>query len=459
MKKFSLVIFAFILLSCTKEQQLAVDLGGDITIEAYEAYVVPVTCTPYDKTLKVQLVPDDSYIAYITPEGALRGFHIGTTTLRAYVDSICMAECLVTVTEATVKSVELNKHKLKMGIGDTDILWGKVEPTFVDSDRKKLLWSTTDDSVISIRALTECEVTAVKEGTAKVIAKTINGIADTCTIEVSRVPLEGISFENPTISMEETDIHPLNIVFQPSNATNKNISHNVADENVVEIIDNQIHAKSIGETTITATSEDGGYTATCSVKVSLKGIDIIMFEDKILVGSSTSVWSESIATGEAYLGAIWESSNPYVATVVSDGEQTNSALVKANNLGVTTITAYSNDYSKCGRVTLTVVDITDLVSFKGDYDNISGSIPGNLSFRFNGVIENNSTQPIILKQIIMQSVDGTHLYYLQLYDEIIYGGNKFYLEPITAVNLYMPAFVCYFEWNGTKYCVINKRWG
>ena len=64
------------------------------------------------------------------------------------------------------------------------------------------------------------------------------------------------------------DVYTLTAIITPSDATNKSVYWTSDNENVVTISnDGAITAVAKGKATITATTVDGGYTATCEVTV------------------------------------------------------------------------------------------------------------------------------------------------------------------------------------------------
>ena len=57
------------------------------------------------------------------------------------------------------------------------------------------------------------------------------------------------------------------VSFEPETALNKNVTWSSSDTSVATVNNGEVSALKVGTTTITATSQDGGYTATCAVAV------------------------------------------------------------------------------------------------------------------------------------------------------------------------------------------------
>ena len=87
--------------------------------------------------------------------------------------------------------------------------------------------------------------------------------------ELCRVPMTGIALDITSKSMLTIDpVFQLTPTFTPATATDKRISWTTTDEDVVTVADGIVTPVGEGTATITVTTEDGGYTATCEVTVS-----------------------------------------------------------------------------------------------------------------------------------------------------------------------------------------------
>ena len=81
-------------------------------------------------------------------------------------------------------------------------------------------------------------------------------------------PLEGISLDTSSYTLGLHESVDLNVIFAPDNASNKYIQWSSSDYHTVFVNENgKAYASSYGSAIITATSEDGNYTASCEIKV------------------------------------------------------------------------------------------------------------------------------------------------------------------------------------------------
>ena len=90
----------------------------------------------------------------------------------------------------------------------------------------------------------------------------------TATFEIVTVPLAGITLSSTALSLQYKGTGKLTVTFNPANATNKKVTWRSDNEKVATVDANgNVTAKGTGTATITATSEDGGHKASCSVTV------------------------------------------------------------------------------------------------------------------------------------------------------------------------------------------------
>jgi len=170
----------------------------------------------------------------------------------------------------------------------------------------------------------------------------------------------GIAVSPTTLSLKVDDSASLSATISPSDATNKGVTWSTGSSGIAMVdSDGKVTAKAVGETTITATSADGGKTATCTVTVEAKtpatvavtGVTLDKTTASVAVESTVSL-TATVAPADATDKTLtWSSSDTAIATVGTDGKVTG---VKA---GSATITATSNgDTTKKATCTVTVTN-------------------------------------------------------------------------------------------------------
>ncbi len=100
-------------------------------------------------------------------------------------------------------------------------------------------------------------------GYATPSSDTINGYNSGSGISVT-----GVTLNKNSTSILIGDTETLTATVAPSNATNKAVTWTSSNTSVATVSEGVITAKAAGNTTITVTTSDGGYTASCTVTVS-----------------------------------------------------------------------------------------------------------------------------------------------------------------------------------------------
>ena len=158
----------------------------------------------------------------------------------------------------------------------------KLSPviTPAEANRYSLTWESSDPETVSVSG--NGTVTALQSGEA-VIHLTLTDNADEeekiftadCKVIVDGdMPVSGVMFIENTVTVYEGMTYGLKTQVLPDNATNKNITFSTSDENIVTVDENGvITPKEIGNAEIIVTTEDGGYTAKCSILVNEKTLN------------------------------------------------------------------------------------------------------------------------------------------------------------------------------------------
>lgn len=104
--------------------------------------------------------------------------------------------------------------------------------------------------------------------------------------------VEGIEISDPEITITNKESFQLTATVTPDSASDKSVEWSSDNTDVVSVDENgKITALSAGTATVTATTSDGGYTASCKVTVEPRYLDVIWSVD----GEETTV---SVAEGD-----------------------------------------------------------------------------------------------------------------------------------------------------------------
>lgn len=118
-----------------------------------------------------------------------------------------------------------------------------------------------------------------------------------CTLKLvpgDDINVESVALDQGTLALTEGDTATLAATVSPDNATNKTVTWASDNEEVATVADGVVTAVAAGSANITATTEDGGHTATCTVTVNAK-------QPEVKTGYTVSLPTDktSIAAGES----------------------------------------------------------------------------------------------------------------------------------------------------------------
>lgn len=164
----------------------------------------------------------------------------------------------------------------------------------------------------------------------------------------------GVTLSESSLSLIVGGSHNLVATISPPDAADKSVTWTSSDPSVAAVSGGgQVTALKAGTATITVRTNEGSFTATCSVTVSnvaATGVTIDKSSISLMVGGTSQI-TAAVSPSNAFDKSVtWTSSDPSVATV--DG----SGLVTAVKAGTTVITVTTNDgsYTRTCSVTVSV---------------------------------------------------------------------------------------------------------
>lgn len=165
------------------------------------------------------------------------------------------------------------------------------------------------------------------------------------------VKVTGITLNSTSLSLNEGETADLVATISPKNATNQTVIWSSSNGSVASVNGGKVTALKAGETTITAKSDEGGFTATCSITVNSKTIavtSISLSKDALTLteGESETLIATVKPDNATDKSITWSSSDASIATV-------NQGKVTAVKEGSVTITAKAGDKSATCVVSVT----------------------------------------------------------------------------------------------------------
>ncbi|GHV68219.1 hypothetical protein FACS1894199_15110 [Bacteroidia bacterium] len=241
-------------------------------------------------------------IASVDNTGEVTGVAVGTATITATTeDGDYTATCAVTVNPVAATGVSLNKPSTIIYVGGTETLTASIAPS--NATNPNVTWSSSAPTIASVD--NTGEVTAVAAGTATITATTEDGgYTANCAVTVNVIAVTSVSLNKTATTVYGIDsTETLTATIAPSNATNKNVTWSSSNTAVATVSSaGVVTAVSAGSATITVTTEDGSYTASCAVAISSNIIDVVSnytFES----GTDISAWQfAQTGTNKWYIG-------------------------------------------------------------------------------------------------------------------------------------------------------------
>ena len=170
-----------------------------------------------------------------------------------------------------VTGVSLSNDSLTLDVGDTATLTATITPS--NATNPNVTWSSNPSGIVTITPDTsdskKATITATGTGTTTITATAADGSGEkaTCTVTVTQ-PVTSVSLDKTSLELTEGETAQLNATVEPDNASNKSVTWASSNSAVATVDQNgNVEAVGAGTATITVTTEDGNYTAACTVTV------------------------------------------------------------------------------------------------------------------------------------------------------------------------------------------------
>ena len=300
----------------------------------------------------------DRSVATVDKTGTVQGLKPGTATVTATAEGKS-GTCAVTVKAKTVSVTEvtMDKTELTLTEGETETLTATVRPD--NADNRKVTWSSDKTEIATVDGAGK--VTAVKAGEAVVTVTTEDGgktASCKVTVKAKAVNVTEVTLDRTELTLTEGETETLTATVKPDNADNRKVTWS-SDKTEIATVDGagKVTAVKAGEAVVTVTTEDGGKTATCKVTVKAKvvpvtGVDVKPWSVTIGANGTTKLTCTVAPSNATNRNVRWESDNPSVATVDSDGN------VRAVSAGVAKVSAVTEDGGFRSGCTVTVKEFS-----------------------------------------------------------------------------------------------------
>lgn len=245
-------------------------LKEETSLAVWETEQLTVVYEPANTTSQgIEWTSDHPEVASVSGSGLVTANSAGTAeiTVTSTEDSNITAKCVVTVYAVTLTGIDLQSNALVELSGTLQLTVGLVPANVTE---RGLTWTSSSPAVATVSQTGL--VTAVSLGSTTITVSSTfdNSIKAVCEVTVLEhvVPVSGITLDITTLVTHPGSTAQLTATVLPADAVNKNVTWSSSNTGIVEVsATGLLTVKSKGEALVTATTEDGEYTATCNVKV------------------------------------------------------------------------------------------------------------------------------------------------------------------------------------------------
>ena len=178
----------------------------------------------------------------------------------------------------------------------------------------------------------------------------------------SEVFAKGIKLNKKELEGSINNSYKIECIFNPTNTTNQNVTWSSSNETVCTVNNGVVSCLALGESVITAVSEDGNFSDTCNVTVVYKEMTNLSISKKSMSlkpGKSRTLSAVFTPADSSDKEVIWSSSNDSVASVDENGVVTAKSTATDGQTATITVRAKNNMCSDTCLVTI-VETSTDL---------------------------------------------------------------------------------------------------
>ena len=293
----------------------------------------------------------DSSVASVDENGNITGNKIGSAIITIVAENKSTSYKVNVVDKINLKSINISPETLTLTEGNN----GKLNVSFnpENATDKKVTWKSSNTKIVTVDE--SGNIKAISPGSATITAISNDGEYESSskiTVKSLDRSLKSISLNKTELTLKVGESETLSINYNPSYASNKDVSWSSSNNDIVTIDNGKVTAIKPGTVEIKATSKEGNHESICKVTVLFPPIESIKFErDKqtVYVGSTTTLKTISTPEDSMINNPVWSSSDETIATI-ENGELT------ALNVGKTTVTISDSEGKVTASTEITVIE-------------------------------------------------------------------------------------------------------
>ena len=217
--------------------------------------------------------------------------------------------------------------------------------------------NSVDDASYSLNTTLNNEILAYKSGMVAIQGYTQSSSGgNSGETPVENVAVTGVSLSKTALTLKAGNSETITATIEPANATTQDVTWSSDKTAVAKVSNGKITAVAEGEATITVTTKDGNFSATCKVTVeAIHATDLTLSKTALeLTAGKTETITATLEPTDATDSVTWSSGDKAIATVDKNGKITAVAE------GTVTITAKAGTIEKTCTVTVTAAPADDL---------------------------------------------------------------------------------------------------
>lgn len=259
---------------------------------------ITATVSPANASNKaVSWTSDNESVATVDENGLITTHAVGTATITATTaDGSKTATCELSSVNApvAVTGISLSQEAATLDPEEEITLSASLQPS--NATNQVIIWRSDNPEVATVDQ--SGKITALKSGAASISVTTYEGaFTAVCDITVNAIAVSGLSVSPTTAALTLGQTTTLIPTVSPDDAANKEVSWESDNETVATVDQTgEVTAVSPGSAVITATTADGGYTASASITVNPLNNAVNRLSDQQLY-----LWPNPVADGQLKL--------------------------------------------------------------------------------------------------------------------------------------------------------------
>jgi uncharacterized protein YjdB len=203
-------------------------------------------------------------IATVSNSGVVTGVNTGSTTITVQTVDMARTATVAVYVFVSVQSVSLNSTSISLALGSTFQSVATVLPS--NATNKAVSWQSLMPSVATVS--NTGLIRAVGNGSTVITVFTQDGNKSASVVVRVSTAATGVSLNRTALTLPRTATFTLVANVLPSNATTKTVSWSSNHTNIATVSSaGLVRGIATGTATITATTTDGGFTASCIITV------------------------------------------------------------------------------------------------------------------------------------------------------------------------------------------------